>query len=107
MSLRSCAYCGALLFNKRRDARFCCGACRAAAARRSREAKEAHRSAHSGSRRPSRDGFGTRIYFTPHELADLRWLAALGPDALSKERLEGIRRKAEAAEARIGRKEAA
>lgn len=62
-----CRHCHTRLpSSKRPDAVFCSDACRARFHR-----GEAPRTALNGSRRPSRDGNGTRIYFTPADLDEL------------------------------------
>lgn len=57
MTSRSCALCGASLARRRSDARYCSGACRAAASRARAEsrnpAREAHRRARVGREDPS------------------------------------------------------
>ena len=64
--MRKCAQCRAPLHPlKRSDARFCSPRCRYRS-----WAGEAPTTPTNASRRPSRNGRGIRIYFTPEDLRD-------------------------------------
>lgn len=100
MSERVCANppCEVVLTTHRRHARFCSGACRAEGWRREHE--KPHRTLSDEPRRASRDGYGTRIYLAPDEVADL--VTRYGAEPGSRRMMEKVARAARVVDQRAG-----
>lgn len=104
MSERSCDYCGTSLEGRRRQARYCNSTCRAEACKRRKAGLSPTRSSNGKKplqtvgtkpRRPSKDGRGTRIYFTPEEIRAVRF-----PFSASLRHLDSAMEKLKRAEGR-------
>lgn len=108
----ACEHCGRSFEAKRSHARFCSDSCRAAhwAKNRKNARERPGERVVEASRRPSRDGRGTKVYLTPYQLGTVLWLCqrVTGHDTVTAAGLQDvteIEMKLAAARTRIQRKE--